>query len=36
MGVFTLISVASREFVAFSVKVPTPSPKSFVLPFSVS
>jgi hypothetical protein len=36
MGAFTLIGVASREFVAFSVNVPTPSPKSFVLPFSVS
>jgi len=35
MGSFTLITVAPRESVAFSVKVSNLSLKSFALPFSV-
>jgi len=35
MDAFTFISVAPRESVAFSFKVPNLSPKSFALPFSV-
>jgi hypothetical protein len=35
MGAFTIISLAPPEFVAFSIKVPNLSPRSFALSFSV-